>query len=428
MSRELQVWLDQIRIGTLLENMGIWSLQYDPTWVSEGFPLSPRLPLQAAEIQDTGTLRPVQWFFDNLLPEEMARTRLIAELPKGDWDSWNLLARFGGESAGALTLLIPGVELAAPGLSPLSDEELNHRIVNMSRIPLGATAPKKMSLAGAQEKLPVVMGPNGALFDPLGAQVSTHILKPNALSNFYPASAVNEWFCARVAQELQLSVPPVQLRHVPEAVYLIERFDRETREGQLQRRHTLDATQLLNLAAGAKYARSGAEALSAIADLSRTPAPARIALFRWALFNVLIGNGDAHLKNLSFLADRDGCRLAPHYDLVSTAAWATLDLGATVRTWPDVELSFPIGEATTFLQVRTEHFLQFAETLGLPAQVAEHNITRLVKGISEAADRVIVEHTQLTIPDAHRAAEIRMLRAIRYLPIADMARQLIPSK
>ncbi|MCS6763290.1 MAG: HipA domain-containing protein [Candidatus Protistobacter heckmanni] len=58
----------------------------------------------------------------------------------------------------------------------------------------------------------------------------------------------------------------------------------------------LDAAQLLSLAAGAKYEMSGVLALQGVVALSRVKASTRIALFRWTLFNVLIGNGDTHLK------------------------------------------------------------------------------------------------------------------------------------
>ena len=42
-------------------------------------------------------------------------------------------------------------------------------------------------------------------------------------------------------------------------------------------------------------------------------------LLDWEVFNALIGNADAHAKNLPLLCDRDGrLRLAPLYDLVPT--------------------------------------------------------------------------------------------------------------
>lgn len=39
MNRELHVYLDQVRIGTLFENQGIWSFKYEQSWVETGRPL-----------------------------------------------------------------------------------------------------------------------------------------------------------------------------------------------------------------------------------------------------------------------------------------------------------------------------------------------------------------------------------------------------
>src|SRR5690606_39693790 len=62
---------------------------------------------------------------------------------------------------------------------------------------------------------------------------------------------------------------------------------------------------------------------------------------------ILIGNGDAHLKNLSLLPDPGGhgLDLAPHYDLLSTAVYRAPD-------WANAELIIPMGTARTFGSVR----------------------------------------------------------------------------
>lgn len=101
MKRELCVYLDKDLVGTLSENSGIWSLLYDENWVLSGFDLCPGLPRTKSEIVDGGSVRPVQWFFDNLLPEEAARAQLITTVAKTtSADAWTLLAQFGSESAG----------------------------------------------------------------------------------------------------------------------------------------------------------------------------------------------------------------------------------------------------------------------------------------------------------------------------------------
>jgi serine/threonine-protein kinase HipA len=424
--RRLEVFIAAQPVGSLSENQGFWSFQYHAEWIRTGYPLSPGLPLTETPLVDSGSLRPVQWFFDNLLPEDAARIRLLASLPVGQGDAWDLLAHYGSESAGALTLLPPGAPEPHADVRPLSDAELNARIMAMPRIPLGSTAPKKMSLAGAQEKLPIVVDAQGALFDPIGAAPSTHILKPDVMSPRYPSSAVNEWFCARLGQALKLPIPQVTLRYVPATAYIIERFDRRLVGDQRQRVHTLDAAQLLSLAAGAKYAQSGAAALGAVIGLCRAKAPTRIALFRWTLFNALIGNGDAHLKNLSFYAGREGYALAPHYDLVSTAAWARPELaGAGESTWPDIELSFPVGNARRFRDLTPADWYPFGEALRLPASAVQRELRHMIAAIRPAADALLAEFQQRTdIPPMQRAGELRMIHAIIHLPIKTMARRL----
>jgi serine/threonine-protein kinase HipA len=428
MTRALEVFIDATRVAELSENQGVWSLRYDPDWVQRGHELAPGLRLSNAPIVDTGSIRPVQWFFDNLLPEEAARARLFAMLAGKRGDAWDLLEQYGAESAGALTLLPPGAAQADGALRPLSDAELQARIAAMPRQPLAAAAPKKMSLAGAQEKLPVVIDANGALFEPVGARASTHILKPDVLQEHYPASAVNEWFCARLAQELRLPVPPVELRYVPASAYIIRRFDRAEADGGLVRLHALDAAQLLSLAAGAKYTRSGAEALRDVVAHCRAKAAARIALLRWTLFNALVGNGDAHLKNISLLAGRDGYSLAPHYDLVSTGAWARPELvGPGNPIWPQVDLSFPMGRARTFAELTARDCLDFAQELGVPAPTVRRELVRLIKAMPDAAAKVRGEfERRADVPGQVRAGQLRMLDCILHLPLKTMVPQLSP--
>ena len=80
MGRSLDAWINQVRIGTLRENKGLWAFVYSAQWLADpaAYPLCPMLPLQAEEHRDGASHRPVQWYFDNLLPEEGQRT-LIAD-------------------------------------------------------------------------------------------------------------------------------------------------------------------------------------------------------------------------------------------------------------------------------------------------------------------------------------------------------------
>lgn len=426
MKRELFAYINNDLVGTLYENSGIWSFHYDAGWVKHGYALCPGLPLTTARHDDGGTTRPVQWYFDNLLPEEDARRQTITYMQNQtiSVDAWSMLAYFGAESAGALTLLSAGQTLPGSGLRPLSDATLDERIKAMNRQPLSAKAPKKMSLAGAQQKLAIVMI-DGDLFEPIGSCASTHILKPDVLSEHYPCSAVNEWFCARLARQMGLSVPNVELRYVPSPVYIVERFDRKRTGDLVERLHTLDALQLLNLSAGAKYAQSGIRALTDVLAHCRTPAQARVTLFKWTLFNILIGNSDAHLKNLSFLAGANGYEIAPHYDLLSTGAWSRPELlHQSEARWPGIEMSYPVSGVLQYQDLRREHLEAFAGELGIRRTSFSREFNKMVSGIAAAAEKLEAEFEARTdVPPAVRASQRHMLRCIRYLPIETMTQQ-----
>lgn len=427
-ARQLTVQIDQASVGVLSENTGIWSFQYTESWVKDGFALAPGLPLQTDEIVDTGSARPVQWFFDNLLPEEAARILLLSTAPAQTAvvDAWYLLSVFGAESAGALSLFPPGTTLAEGSLRPLTNEELERRIQAMPRQPLAANAPKKMSIAGAQQKLLVVVGADRSLFEPVGTTASTHILKPDVSSEHYPCSAVNEWFCATLANRVGLEVPEVELRFVPSPVYLIKRFDRDFSTNPVRRLHTLDAAQLLSLAAGAKYFKSGVESLVDISAKTRGEFATRTSLFRWALFNTLIGNSDAHLKNISLFASKAGYMLAPHYDLVSTAAWSVPELiGQNGIAWPNIAMSFSLAGATTYAEVNRGHLFEFAKQLGLAKSTAEREHKRLIEAILPAAKQLLGEfESRADVPEEQRAIQLRTLRSIVHMCISETANKL----
>lgn len=157
--RQLDVFIDRRLAGALHEGEDIWRFEYDPAWraATDAYDLGPGLPRTERVHVDGGTHRPVQWYFDNLLPEELLRQAISKEAGiKGD-DAFALLEYLGAESAGALTLLPAGTQLpATASFQELTDDQLSRRIAQLPRHTLNARSPKRMSLAGAQHKLLVV--------------------------------------------------------------------------------------------------------------------------------------------------------------------------------------------------------------------------------------------------------------------------------
>ena len=351
--RSLRASINQTEVGTLREVGGLWSFQYAADWLGDpkGFALSPHLPLTAEPLLDGASTRPVQWYFDNLLPEEGQRVLLAGDAKLDTADAFGLLAWYGAESAGSVTLLPPGAGLhTAEPLRQLPDDALETRIRKLPKVPLTHAAIKRMSLAGAQHKLAVVLL-DGTLFEPAGATPSTHILKPDHPDEDYPHSVINEWFTMRLAKRLGLDVPDVHRRYVPSSLYVIDRFDRIPEGKGWQRRHAIDACQLLGLDRSFKYSQGSMENLAALANACRSAAVARSRLFGWLVFNVLVGNSDAHLKNLSFLVSHEGVQLAPFYDLLSVA---TYDSPAFDKSgWPaQTQLAWPILGVRHFSDIR----------------------------------------------------------------------------
>lgn len=417
-ARVLEIHFERQRVGHLLEEQDIWTLKYEASWSSsaQAFDLSPALPRHQLEHRDGSTVRTVQWFFDNLLPEEHLREAVCREAHVRD--AFDVLRYLGRESAGALTLLPPGEALPTDSaIVPLPDEALVRRIRNLPQQTLIHDAPKKMSAAGAQHKLLLVVK-DCQLFEPAGATPSTHILKPDHPDvERYPASAYNEFLTMRLARAAGLLVPDVTLRRLPGEVaavpvYIIERFDRLGSFPDTQRRHIIDACQLLNISRTLKYTRASLETLYEISTLSANPAATRFRLFRWLVFNVFLANDDCHLKNLSFVMTALGPELAPHYDLLSTSAYHTRALGTQDGPWPAVRMAIELPGAVRFNEVKLDSLIEAGRALRLPAEAAARIVNDVVKGIRKA----------LASPELAPATpiELRVFKVVDHMIVGEM--------
>lgn len=431
--RTLITYLNNQRIGVLSEGDDLWCFEYDVDWrhLPGSFDLAPGLPRASVRIEDGGSNRPVQWYFDNLLPEEALRETISKEAGMGGDDAFALLQYLGAESTGSLVLLPPDeVVNQNAGLQALSDSELSRRIQNLPRVSLSSGAPKRMSVAGAQHKLLVVYR-NNALFEPAGAEPSTHILKPDHLSGDYPASVFNEYLTMRLADAVGLQVPSVHRRYVPEPVYLVNRFDRYVDEtGKTQRKHVIDACQLLNKSRAFKNTSANLFTLKECVEKCRNRAGARLGLFRWLLFNVMVANDDSHLKNISFVVSSEGVDLAPSYDLLTTGTYHTRAFADHRATWPNVPMMIPLPGSTTFAEVTRVSVLAAAQALGLTKAIGERELDRMAemmpKALANLSARIQAENQ--TLPESARVylgGEIRLLNTIQHLVVPEMLKRLI---
>lgn len=429
--RSLLATWDGQHVGTLHEYRNLWRFEYALGWLDlpGSFDLSPWLPRSIGTILDGSTSRPVQWYFDNLLPEAQQRARMAQDAGVRGSDDFALLTCYGAESAGSLTLLPPNLTLEPSSRAPLPDAELARRIRDLPRHSLAGGAEKRMSLAGAQHKLGVIEE-KGLLYEPIGAEATTHILKPDSTDADYPHTVINEYFVMRLAAEVGLMVPQVRRRYVPEPIFLIERFDRVVDDGNTRRLHAIDACQLLNLQRNDKYSAGSIAVLEAIVAHCRERLSTRSRLFDWLVFNVLTGNDDAHLKNLSFLLGADGITLAPHYDLLSTVAGRSYAYKQEDASWPQAStLAWDLLGTARFAEMTPDLLVQAGVKLGLPTRLAQRRLAEMTSDIVPRAASVLAEIESENpqwagVAGAAHQGEMRMLRTVIELVIKPMAKQL----
>jgi len=314
--------------------------QYDPEWITDGgYVLAPQFPVVTQRYVGDQ----VKTFFENLLPEGDVLDDIISAIATRGASSFELLGRLGAELPGVLSLLPEDDHpMARQEYKPLRAEELSSRLHNRPQTPLlVSNSQGSMSLAGAQDKLGLRFdGKTGEFRDCVGKSPSTHIAKPDTRQLRYQPSAINEYACMKLAAALKLKVPEVWLQRVPEAVYVVERYDREVKNGKILAIHQIDGCQLLGHGAGWKYQRTGGlvsipKLVTAMRGLSLRGSD-MLQFQRWVMFNFLIGNADAHAKNVSILIDEKGYRLAPFYDLLC------------VKAYGDNGLALFIGDDETF--------------------------------------------------------------------------------
>jgi serine/threonine-protein kinase HipA len=432
-ARALTIYSNDVRVGRILEQQDIWTLEYDPEWIASdrGWDISPALPRASVAITDGSTQRPVQWFFDNLLPEDQMRTAIAKDARIDVADSFGLLTLLGKESTGSLSLLPEGDALPTEGATRLLPfVELSQRIRQMPRVALATTSPKHMSIAGAQHKL--LVGWDGeALVEPLGATASTHILKPDMQVEQYPHSVVNEYAMMKLARLAGLNVPDVWRIYCPEPAYIVQRYDRQTERERTVRLHQIDTCQLLNMHLGFKYQQANLQALSQAINKTRNRIQARMQIWRWLVFNLLIGNNDNHLKNISFMVSEQGIQIAPAYDLLCTAVYHTQAFGLE-PVWPEIDLAIPVPGAPRFTTVSRNGLIEAADAIGIPPAVALRELDIMRGQILDKLDGIIsdIERHNPDIgarfpgSEVHHGGELRLLRAIRHIIVADMVQRL----
>jgi serine/threonine-protein kinase HipA len=389
MTEQLAVFLDRNHLGTLFLDgrEDRYELEYARTWLAaEGFAISPHLKPGACKSEF------LKRFLANLLPEGkwLDELSLARQISKNN--IFGLIAVLGLETTGALTFRHDGggAKPIPTSFRPVSPEELRDRLAIRQQTSIASWDGKpRLSVAGVQDKLPVLIRPDGEMGFGEGDLASTHILKFGARPEMY--LVVNEFICMELARLVKLPAARVSLARYGEPVLIVERFDRRWSNDRVERLHLIDGCQMLDLPPTYKYERpfgksgegakirTGASlpALFSACKQCRIPVLAIRNLLHWVLFQLLIANSDAHGKNISFYVGRNGIDVAPAYDLVNVGLYGDEY---------DRDLAMAVGETFALHEIHAYQLADMCEECGLPQRQVAAALQGLCAALGKAAD------------------------------------------
>jgi len=393
MSAVFDVYLLSRNVGQLTFNDdATMAFQYSNNYVDNAVKSTPILSVRFPIRSEAYDNRETFIFLSNLFPEGKVMARIENILRLNSEDIQRLIEVMGGDFAGAIELFPAGYQKSPSGQSKkLNENELSSLINNIESNPFhvndnalvvsrmspagvqpqsdkeeGAQNRTRMSLAGAQPKLPVFVEINNdgdlEIYDSLD-QPSTHIIKPPRNDKEFPYLVINEYICMTAAAGAGLTVAPVTLLDyhnsdgVEDTALLVERYDRKISGDCIERIHQEDLCQICGFPPGSKYEMNTAtgfpgykagpgikELFTTIRDKSILPIKDLQECGFRILFSIICGNDDAHAKNFSFLhLDSGSLELTPAYDLVSTQVYPlehlmAMNFGA-VRTVQEIKRS-----------------------------------------------------------------------------------------
>lgn len=307
-------------IGSILQRGDVARFVFDEEYWS-----SPDRPVLGMWFEDNpgkspkSALRLPPWF-SNLLPEGRFREWVARERGVSADRELQLLLHMGADLPGAVQVIPDAGDrrhLSGVGAA-----------VAQSPAPEVAGSSWKFSLAGVGMKFSMLRDGDRLTMPGTSAEGDWIVKLPDPM---YPQVPLNEFGTMQLAKNVGIDVPEIELVHrdslrdIPDSIwplnetiaFAIRRFDRNR---AAERVHIEDFAQVRGWYTSAKYDGSF-ETVAALAYRGHDAGSLR-EFVRRLTFNFLVGNGDAHLKNWSFIyPDRRIAELSPAYDLVSTGPY-----------------------------------------------------------------------------------------------------------
>lgn len=263
-------------------------------------------------------------FFSNLLPEGHLRRYLAERAEVNPEREFYLLWALGQDLPGAITMA------PADGESWPTEVDDQDRDSHEDKDRENAL---RFSLAGVQLKFSAISDASGGLTIPASGVGGSWIVK--LPSREYEAVPENEFSMMKLASLIGMNVPVIDLvevgaiENLPDGIdrignyaFVIERFDRLSDGSRV---HIEDFAQVYGVYAEDKYKKASMRNIAQVVAAEGNDADVK-EFIRRLTFNMIIGNGDMHLKNWSLIyPDRRHVSLAPAYDFVATIPYITDD-------------------------------------------------------------------------------------------------------
>lgn len=371
--RHYGVELDGVRVGGLRVRDDYTRFAFDAAYIAD--PGRPVLGLRFEDDleQEHRANQRLPWWFSNLLPEGRLRELIARARGVPVAREMELLAQIGHDLPGAVTIT---------GGAGSAERPLHRDANEASSDGHGADETRwRFSLAGVQLKFSM-RSAGDRLTVPMHDQLGQWIVKlPDPSFTHVPA---NENAMMELARRCGIEVPETRLVHRdliegidprlwPEGetyAYAVKRFDRQ---GSDKRIHMEDFAQVRGVYPGEDQYRGSFETLANLVWRRRDDAALREFARRLA-FNVVVRNGDAHLKNWSLLyRDTRVPTLSPVYDLVCTAAYGMGD-----------DLGLKLNGSRRFEDVRLGSFDRLQQRLGATDLSLAEEAARAVEAVARA--------------------------------------------
>lgn len=331
------------------------------------------LPLQ----EDAFTPRQTMAFFEGLLPEGFTRRTVAQWMHVDEGDYLSILHGLGRECLGALCITEDG-ERPGASYERISESQVRELAAEGVKKSAEMVAKAHLSLTGASGKVGLYYdAQKNTWYLPRGIAPSTHIVKQSHVR--LDAIVTNERLSLMTAMRCGLDTPDSFIINTghggeDEVLFATRRYDRLFEPGghdidglpRPQRLHQEDFAQAMGVSSADKYERESGGYMKAMFEILRKfsaePVADQLKLWDIIVFNYLIGNTDAHIKNFSLLYGKNlrQIRLAPAYDIVST----------TVYEQSTRNMAFRIGGVLSLDALTKASFRQAAAEAGLGERMA----------------------------------------------------------